>query len=131
MKGQCRTGYTDPLCPWRTRAQIRDEVLAFVNAGEGKPEFIGWCSAYDHAALCQLFGTMMGLPSGWPHYTKDIQYVLDERGILDSQLPPVEGQAHNALADARQIKQIWEFVHKPMIDIAYRHFSDEYPVKGD
>jgi len=99
-------------CPWRRRDQIKYELLHFMNVDTyGKPELWGWCCGYDWVAFCQLFGTMMDLPPGYPHYMHDIQHVLDERGITDDQLPQAEGQAHNALTDARQIQKIWEFVN--------------------
>lgn len=118
VRGQCTFAeswtrhagaYAD--CPWRTRKQIKHEILAFMDIEKyGKPELWGWCSGYDWVALCQLFGTMMDIPAGYPHYVRDIQQVLDERGIADDMLPQPDGQAHNALADARQIQKIWEFL---------------------
>jgi hypothetical protein len=99
-------------CPWRTRAQIKEDILAFINEAEDdiKPELWGWCAGYDFVALCQLFGTMIDLPQGWPHYIKDLQHILDERGISDDQLPEQEGKAHNALEDARHIKKLWGYI---------------------
>lgn len=95
-------------CPWRTREQIRDEIRYFFNPSDGI-ELWGWCAGYDFVAFCQLFGTMMDLPKGYPHYIRDIQHVLDERGIPDNDLPQQEGTAHNALEDARHIKKLWEY----------------------
>lgn len=115
-KGQCT--WTDPDggditgphadCPWRTRKQLRDDIQLFFNPGSSI-ELWGWCAGYDFVALCQLFGTMMDVPSGWPHYIRDLQYVLDERGMTDERLPPQEN-AHHALADARHIKRVWEML---------------------
>ncbi len=103
-------GYTD--CPWRTREQIKCEVLMFLDAERyGYPELIGWCCAYDFVVLCQLFGTMMDVPRFVPHYMHDLQQVLDERGIADDEVPQSEGQAHNALIDARQMKSIWKMLY--------------------
>lgn len=100
-----------PDCGWRTRKQIKQELIAFLDPEKyGKPELFGWCSAYDFVAFCQLFGTMMDLPKEYPHYIKDLQQVLDERGIVDSDLPQQEDGLHNALADARHIKRLWEEV---------------------
>jgi hypothetical protein len=60
-------------CPWRTREQLRNELLAFCDPTRyGTPELWGYYSAYDHVALCQVFGTMMNLPSGWPMLTYDV-----------------------------------------------------------
>lgn len=95
-------------CPWRTREQLKRDVQAFITEPTA---LAGWCAGYDFVAFCQLFGAMMDLPAGWPHYIKDIQYILDERGISDDQLPQQEEDVHNALADARHIKRLWEFLH--------------------
>jgi hypothetical protein len=101
----------DGGCPWRKRSEIALEIAEFCDPDEyGTSEFWGWCSGYDSVAFCQLFGTMMDLPAGYPHYIRDIQQVLDERGITDAMLPEQEGQAHNALADARHIQKLWEFL---------------------
>lgn len=108
--GQCRTGGIDPLCRWRSRKQIHNEVLAFVKAGEGNPEFIGWCAGYDWVALCQLFGTMLDIPSGWPHYIRDFQHILDDRGILDDDLPQQDNSTHNALEDAKHLAKLWGYI---------------------
>ncbi len=98
---------------WKVRSQIRRDILSFMDVEQyGKPELWGWCSGYDWVALCQVFGTMMDIPRGWPHYVHEIQQVLDERGIPDDVLPQPEGQVHNALTDARQIQQIWEFLDR-------------------
>jgi len=47
-----------------------------------KPESIelyGYYSAYDHVALCWLFGKMIDLPKGFPMFTKDLKQMLDEK----------------------------------------------------
>lgn len=62
--------------------------------------------AYDHVALCQLFGPMMALPDGIPMYTNDLQQALRSAGN-----PPMPEQAaglHNALDDARHVKACFE-----------------------
>lgn len=97
-------------CRWPLRS-IRVTLLDFFDIEDyGKPELWGWCAGYDWVAFCQLFGTMMDLPDGYPHYVRDIQQVLDEYTISDDLLPQPEEQAHNALTDARQIKKIWELL---------------------
>ena len=95
---------------WKDRATIRREVEAFINAGDGAPEFIFWCGCYDYVILCQLFGGMLNLPAGWPHSIIDIQEVLNKHKITDDMLPPQTDQAHNALADARHLKLLWEWL---------------------
>lgn len=111
--GQCEDDehgkYAD--CPWRTRAQIKHDILSFMDVeAYGKPELWGWCSGYDWVVFCQLFGTMMDLPTGYPHYIKDFQQVLDERGISDDELPEQEDGLHNALADAQHLKKLWGYI---------------------
>lgn len=103
--GKCRS----KKCMWRNRAAIKAEILAFLDVEKyGYPELIGWCCAYDFVAFCQLFGTMMDVPRFIPHSMIDIQQILDERGITDDMLPKQEGQVHNALADARYIRTLYE-----------------------
>jgi hypothetical protein len=98
-------------CPWRDREQIKRELIAFMSPEHyGAPELWGWCCAYDYVALCQLFGTMMDIPGDWPHYIRDVQYLLDMDSIDDSDLPVQQGDNHNALADAKYIKLIWESI---------------------
>ncbi len=100
-------------CPWRTREQLKRDILSFMDVeAYGKPELYGWCASYDFVALCQLFGTMMDLPAGYPHYICDLQQTLDERGILDNMLPKQESGIHNALEDARHTKRLWEWLRE-------------------
>jgi 3' exoribonuclease, RNase T-like len=109
MSGFIVGAYTD--CPWRTREQMRNEIRVFLDPEKyGKPELYGWCSGYDWVALCQLFGMMIDLPTGWPHYIKDFQQILDDRGISDDDLPEQEDGLHNALADARHLKKLWGYI---------------------
>lgn len=107
--GKCRLDN----CPWRTRAQIRDEVEAFMNIETyGTPEFHMWCGSHDYYALCGLFGGMVNLPKGWPHAIRDLQNLLDDLHIDDADLPPLEGQAHHALTDAKYERYLFELLMK-------------------
>lgn len=104
-EGRC----TDPHCPWRTREEMRDDILAFMNVGTyGEPELWGYYSAYDHVVFCQIFGTMIYLPFGFPMYTRDIKQWCDMLG--NPVLPEQDEGEHHALADARWNKQAWEFL---------------------
>lgn len=110
-KGQCVDQLRGYLyrCPWRSRNQIRNEVLAFMDVEKyGKPELWGWCCSYDHVVFCQLFGAMMDLPQGFPHCIYDIQCDLNRMNITDEMLPEQEEGLHTALADARYIAKLWK-----------------------
>lgn len=49
-----------------------------------RPEFYGYYSDYDWVVFCQLFGTMMDLPKGFPMYCKDLkQYKNDIENYRD------------------------------------------------
>jgi len=74
----------------------------------GKPEFWGYYADYDWVVLCQLFGTMMDLPKGWPMYCRDIKQWCDMLG--NPKLPEQGKGEHHALADARWNKTAWEFL---------------------
>ncbi len=96
----------EQLMNWR----IRDLLLEFCDVGKyGHPEFWGYYSAYDHVVLCQLFGTMMQLPTAWPNYTCDIKQWCDQLG--NPRLPEQGKNEHHALADARWNRQAWEYLY--------------------
>ncbi len=96
-------------CSWRTREQIKRNILSFMDVeAYGKPELWGYYSAYDHVAFCQLFGTMMGLPKGFPMYTRDIKQLCDSLG--NPRLPEQGKDEHNALQDARWVREAYHFL---------------------
>ena len=89
-----------------SRETIRDDVLAFV--GTDKPEIWAYYADYDWVVLCQLFGTMMDLPKGWPMYCRDVKQLCDEQG--NPPLPEQGKGEHHALADAKWTKLAWEYL---------------------
>jgi hypothetical protein len=80
------------------RSIIRERLINFVNSGETKPEFWAYYADYDWVVLCQLFGTMIDLPNGWPMFCMDIKQEAVRLG--DPTLPAQTGNEHHALADA-------------------------------
>lgn len=72
------------------------------------PEFWGYYADYDWVVFCQLFGTMMDLPKGFPMYCRDIKQFCDDLG--NPKLPEQGKGEHNALEDARWNKRAWEFL---------------------
>jgi hypothetical protein len=124
----------------KSNKQIADEIKLFTmqyseNKNEiwDKPTFYGYYSAYDHVALCWLFGKMIDLPKGFPMYTIDLKQMLDEKisqdnleinGVkipnynLDNKIQtiknitnyPKQTNEHNALADAKWNFELYKFL---------------------
>ena len=91
----------------KPRAQIAADIVAFVG---DRPEFWAYYADYDWVVLCQLYGTMMDLPDGWPMYCRDLKQLSDSMGIRE--LPAQTGPEHHALADAEWNKAAWDFVQQ-------------------
>jgi len=85
-------------CPLALPDVIRDRIRCFVGSS---PQFVGYYSAYDWVALCQLFGSMARLPTDWPMYCRDLRQSLDERGLQHITQP--NDMPHHALSDAHWI----------------------------
>lgn len=88
--------------------QIASGVRAFVDEGDGTPEFWGYYADYDWVVVCQLFGTMMDLPDGWPMFCMDIKQLAVSLG--DPELPEQTSTEHHALADARWNQEAWQYL---------------------
>lgn len=94
----------------KSPSQIAREVRTFLQTAGPDLELWAWYGAYDHVALCQLWGRMIDLPPGIPMWTNDIRQEFERLG---NPIGPEEGQgAHNALADARHNKVMYEFIHE-------------------
>lgn len=87
-------------------AVIAKEVRKFI--GDGKPEFWGYYADYDWVVFCQMFGSMIDLPEGWPMYCRDIKQLCDSMG--NPELPPNDGAEHNALSDAKWNEKALQFL---------------------
>jgi 3' exoribonuclease, RNase T-like len=85
---------------WRSRAQIRADLETFFDVDGSEPiELWAWVGAYDHVALCQLWGPMTHLPPQIPRYTHELRQLWEERG--SPRLPRRSVNVHDALVDAR------------------------------
>lgn len=92
-----------------SRHQIARDIVKFCNpTAYGKPEFWGYYADYDWVVLCQLFGSMSSLPTGWPMYCRDIKQWCDTLG--NPALPSQGTGSHNALEDARWNRRAWEWL---------------------
>lgn len=131
----------------KSNQQIAEEVEDFIRSGTiglefqfVPPEFYGYYSAYDHVALCWLFGKMNDLPKGFPMYTIDLKQMIAGKAIyferedfftafdfkgeglsaltLDEKIQhlkmhvryPKQENEHDVLADARYNKKLHEFI---------------------
>jgi hypothetical protein len=98
--------YANPA--WRSRARIRTDLLRFLTAADGEVELWAWIAAYDHVAICQLWGAMPDLPRALPRFTRELRQRWEDAGR--PQLPPPTADAHDALADARLNLRRWEAI---------------------
>ena len=93
---------------WRSRKQIRDDLLDFLNAPGEDIELWAWFAAYDHVALAQLWGAMPALPREIPRYTKDLRQRWED--LKRPRLTPPPADEHSALADARHNLVRWKIM---------------------
>ena len=88
-----------PASTWKPRSVIAAELVSFF--GED-PVWWAWYGAYDHVALCQLWGAMPSLPRAFPRFTLDVRQLWEHLGRPP--LPVQERGLHDALEDARHCK---------------------------
>lgn len=116
LEGDWRTK-TGSDC-WKTKRAIAESIVSFLGWLPGeisfqsgmKPQFWGYYADYDWVVFCQLFGTMIDLPKGFPMYCNDLKQWCDQLG--NPKLPEQGKGVHHALADARWNKQGWEFLSR-------------------
>lgn len=101
----------------KPRLEVANEVREFLRVGEGEFELWADFSAYDHVALCQLWGPMVALPRGIPMWTNDIQQEAARLGLRD-QLPQQCYGLHNALDDARMCRELWQWLQRQVAVVA-------------
>lgn len=93
-----------------------------------KPEFYGYYADYDWVVFCWLFGKMINLPKGFPMYCIDLKQESDRiynlkkeeytkgggRNFINEMSNhldyPKQTNEHNALADAKWNKRLYEFL---------------------
>lgn len=92
------------------RAGIARLVGEFIQATP-EPELWAWYGAYDHVALAQLWGPMIQLPNDVPMWTNDLKQECVRLG--DPRMPKQDGGVHNALADARHVKVMFDHLDGP------------------
>ena len=85
-----------------------EEWVADVCGGT-KPQFIGYYPSYDWVLLCQHFGTMMQIPTGWPMRPVCLMQLADTLGVEKSEFPNLSLE-HHALADAKWNRDLHTFL---------------------
>jgi hypothetical protein len=96
-------------------ATIAREVEAFIAAGgadRADNELWAYYGAYDHVALCQLWGPMVSLPGCVPMWTHDLMQAVDTRdlrGVNLASFVPQQAE-HHALADARWNRDVYNWI---------------------
>jgi hypothetical protein len=93
---------------WRSREQIREDLMKFLSPRGENVELWAWFAAYDHVALAQLWGAMPALPRQLPRFTRDLRQRWEDVG--KPQLPNPPTDAHDALADARHNLARWNVI---------------------
>ncbi|MFB8760935.1 3'-5' exoribonuclease domain-containing protein [Nocardiopsis alba] len=86
----------------RSRSRIAREVEEFL-LSQGEPELWADYGAYDHVALCGLYGAMVDLPRGIPMFTRELRQEAASRGL---EVPEMTAGAHDALEDARHVLRV-------------------------
>lgn len=104
---------------WVSKKRMRDEVERFLAPSKKNPvELWGYYSAYDHVALCWLFGRMIDLPAGMPMLTMDVMQLSIDAGI---EIPNTEhDDEHNALSDARWNRWAFYYIHRKLMSMRMR-----------
>jgi hypothetical protein len=97
------TEHADWPAVW-PRGAIAGDVRAFIQATPNA-ELWAYYGAYDHVVLCQLWGRMIDLPEGVPMWTNDLKQEVVRLG--SPALPKQESAEHNALADARWVRDAY------------------------
>jgi hypothetical protein len=105
---------------WYTKSHLTYSVAEFfgceysgssykLKINEEIPEIWADFCSYDWVALCQLFGKMIDLPKRFPYYCNDIQQLIRTNN-KQINLPDQKIGIHNALDDARYVKQLYECI---------------------
>lgn len=96
-------------CCWKSRFEMRDEIKTFCDPLKyGKPEFWGYYCDYDWVVFCQIFGSMIDLPKGFPMYCQDVKQLCNSKG--DPHIPKPDKEIHHALVDAEWVKFAYNFL---------------------
>lgn len=100
----------------KPRRRIAAEVQEFLTADLGpkeRAELWAYFCAYDHVALAQLWGPMKDIPDGIPMFTGELMQLWRDSGRPTK--PDKPTNAHDALADARWNKELYEACQRAQV----------------
>lgn len=125
------TPYGNP--EWMKANEIRHKLLEFFGIPtatipvpeiiDPDPEIWGWYADYDWVIFCwTIAGPMVNLPQKFPRYCRDLKQFNDDLGLSKEEiaLPPSPEDEHNALADARWNKLVYD----RLVEVAQAHRYD-------
>jgi hypothetical protein len=96
---------------WMVKRDIAARLERYLLA-DGPPEIWAYYADYDWVAVCQLYGTMMDLPKGFPMFCLDVKQVAHLRNVSPREvgmpLALVGGGEHNALYDAQWTRDYYK-----------------------
>lgn len=92
----------------KPRYVIANEVRDFIRAAGPDVELWANYGAYDHVALCWLWGRMIELPEGIPMWTNDLRQ--ERLRLGEPEMPRQVDGEHNALEDARHNRDMARFL---------------------
>lgn len=125
------------FCHHRMLRPVQDKVDPAANMWVyDSPEFYGYYADYDWVLFCSLFGRMIDLPTIFPMYCHDLKQMMDEkvsrftnsdyfthfhqkeplsfeeklRLYKDGPNFPQQKNEHDALADAKWNKELYEYL---------------------
>lgn len=104
----------------KSREQIALDIQFFV--ADIWPEFWAWYGAYDHVALCQLYGRMVDLPDRFPMFSADLKQM--HKALKSPDMPQQPEGKHNALEDAKFNVVRYEYLTKLTEEANERKKSD-------
>lgn len=108
---------------------IANELKLWVNSicKSKYPTFWGWFADWDWMLLCNLFGGMMKLPSGWPQLCLDVKQEHRRLGGMRT-IPEQLSTEHHALNDALWTKDVHEYLrnYERQLTPEQLHFNEQY-----
>lgn len=102
---------------WKSAAQIRAEVTAFLMPDDKEPHVWTWYGATDQVLFVWLLGGFPDVPAKSLKVVRDLKFALpffEAVGGLEIPAPPEPENAHHALADAQWLRAYWANVESAL-----------------